>query len=234
MRWFGAPCFATVHHGVGAIAGTSDFAVFPVPIFLGGGSTPIFPNVYLRHPTTVIQWSYISASLVRYRPDLNPDDDLLDGTILAQAICRDALQIVASTLVDQRVQRERALGELQTHLRSLEDYRKRTRRRRHAAHSTGPHQRSAEPERDAIRRNDRRSSRQARGAAHRMSDVRPARPIPRRAPPRAARARRPPDRLAECAHRRLSAKRSSRSHASMRRGHAGFARSAVSCLIGRG
>jgi len=45
--------------------------------------------------------------------------------------------------------------------------------------------------------------------------------------PRGARARSPAHGLAERAHRRLSAKGSSRSHARMRRGHAGFGRFAV-------
>jgi hypothetical protein len=74
------------------------------------------------------------GELIQYRPDSNPDDDLLDCTILAHAICRDAHQIVASTLVDQRIHRERVLNELHTHLRNFEDQRKRARRRRRAAH----------------------------------------------------------------------------------------------------
>jgi hypothetical protein len=92
-----------------------------------------YPDLVGQGPTPALL-----AGLIEYRPDLYPDDDLFDFTILEHAIYRDALQIVASTLVDQRLQLKRAIGELRTHVRSLEDCREHVRRRRRAARSTGP------------------------------------------------------------------------------------------------
>jgi hypothetical protein len=65
--------------------------------------------------------------------DRDLESDRLDEELLELAVCRSALQIVASTLVGQRIHRERALGDLQRQLRSVEDIRKRRSRRNHAA-----------------------------------------------------------------------------------------------------
>ena len=70
------------------------------------------------------------SALLQFNPDQNPDDDRLDEVLLENAICRDALQIVASSLVDQRVPREKALGELQHHLRRFVDVREVAKKRR--------------------------------------------------------------------------------------------------------
>jgi hypothetical protein len=72
----------------------------------------------------------VLRALLRFNPDQGPDDDGLDEALLENAICRDALQIVASSLVDHSVQREKALGELQHHLRRFVDVRERAKKRR--------------------------------------------------------------------------------------------------------
>ena len=64
------------------------------------------------------------------RADLNLDDNRLDEVMLEDAICRSALQMVASTLMDQRIHQERALGELQGQLRQFVDIRERAKRRK--------------------------------------------------------------------------------------------------------
>jgi hypothetical protein len=64
------------------------------------------------------------------RADLNPGDHRLDEVILEDAICRSALQLVASTLMDQRIHQERALGEMQAQLRRFVDIRERAKRRK--------------------------------------------------------------------------------------------------------
>jgi hypothetical protein len=72
----------------------------------------------------------VLSALLQFTPDQNPDDDRLDEVLLENAICRDALQIVASSLVDQRIHREKALGELQDHLRRFVDVREGPKKRR--------------------------------------------------------------------------------------------------------
>jgi hypothetical protein len=64
------------------------------------------------------------------RADLNPDEHRLDEVILEDAICRSALKMVASTLMDQRIHQERALGEMQEQLRRFVDIRERAKRRK--------------------------------------------------------------------------------------------------------
>jgi len=69
-------------------------------------------------------------SLLRFDPHQSADDDRLDEVLLENAICRDALQIVASSLVDQRIHREKAVSELQRHLRKFVDVREQAKKRR--------------------------------------------------------------------------------------------------------
>jgi hypothetical protein len=72
------------------------------------------------------------SDLIRFpdRADLKLDDDRLDEMLLEDAICRSALQMVASTLMEQRIHQEEALGELQGHLRRFVDVRERAKKRR--------------------------------------------------------------------------------------------------------
>jgi hypothetical protein len=73
----------------------------------------------------------VVSALLDFNPEQDhPNDDRLDEIQIENAVCRDALQIVASSLVDQRIHRERALHELQTHLRQFVDVRERTKKRR--------------------------------------------------------------------------------------------------------
>jgi hypothetical protein len=103
-----------------------------------------FAAAYNEYPKLVGRGTTpaLLAELIQYRhPDWRLDDDRLDEVILEHAICRDALQIVASALVDQRTHRDRAIGELRTHLRAFEDLRKHPRARRRR----GVHPRHIEP-----------------------------------------------------------------------------------------
>ena len=73
----------------------------------------------------------VLGELLQYQePDAICDDDRFEEVLIENAVCRAALQIVASTLLDQRTPRERALNELHDHLRRFEEVRKRARLRR--------------------------------------------------------------------------------------------------------
>jgi hypothetical protein len=73
----------------------------------------------------------VISALLEFKPDQDHSDDNRSEEILIEnAICRDALQRVASSLADQRVHRERALNELQRHLREFVDVRERAKKRR--------------------------------------------------------------------------------------------------------
>lgn len=69
--------------------------------------------------------AHILGSMVKFDPDLDmtADDDHFDLEICEQAICRSALQIVASTLLDQRMPRSQAEGEMQNSIRRIEELR---------------------------------------------------------------------------------------------------------------
>ena len=53
-------------------------------------------------------------------PELPNNDDLANDVILEHALCREALQIVASTLLEQELQRKQALGDLLSTLNARE------------------------------------------------------------------------------------------------------------------
>jgi hypothetical protein len=85
------------------------------------------------------------GSLLQFVLHENAGDDHLDEVFLENAICRDALQIVASSLVDQRIHREKALGELQRHLRKFVDVREQAKKRRGKSRKPTTGQKSNKP-----------------------------------------------------------------------------------------
>jgi hypothetical protein len=61
------------------------------------------------------------------------DEDRFNDALLENSICRHALQVVASTLLDQKIPRDNAMRELRAAMRLIENSRaKRKKRRRHA------------------------------------------------------------------------------------------------------
>jgi hypothetical protein len=68
------------------------------------------------------------AALIKIDWNLELEDDRRDEALLERRICLAALQIVASSLLKQRTHRERAMGELQSILRSYVETRNEKRR----------------------------------------------------------------------------------------------------------
>jgi hypothetical protein len=61
-----------------------------------------------------------SAMLSFSMPELPNNDDLANDLISEHALCREALQVVASTLLEQELQRKQALGDLLSTLNARE------------------------------------------------------------------------------------------------------------------
>jgi hypothetical protein len=70
------------------------------------------------------------AELLRFEPEEPPGDGRFDEALFENAICRDALQVVASALLDNRLQRDKAASDYRASLAAFVDLRERRKRRR--------------------------------------------------------------------------------------------------------
>jgi hypothetical protein len=70
------------------------------------------------------------AELLRFDPEERPSDDRFDEALSENAICRHALQVVASTLLDNKLQRDKATSDYRACLGAFVDMRERRKRRR--------------------------------------------------------------------------------------------------------